>query len=402
MNATNSTRANGPVSRVFRALQDLLGAAIRGSASVLCTIARTCERWLLDAKRAQYGIAVARILLGVTIAGFVLSNLPTALYTFGPGAAWTGQLEYPTSDFAKIFPFSIVNQAAHTDAGILTVMIALLICAILFAVGYRTRIVMIPLFILWIGLLSINTYVQDQSDNLTRMSLLYLFFTGLGDRWSFDAARRKKHARTTGPALVRLWRYQRAAPTWLTNLLHNLAVIVVIAQLCFVYASGGLFKAGGLPWQNGTAVYDPLQTERFGTWPILSDLVSVWGPGVAIATIATVLVQATFPLLMVHRFTRILGLMIILFFHIGIAVLMGLPWFSLSMIALDAVFITDKSWKRLHRRIVRAWTRTRSPDAEPAVSGAVRGAQDTDEPTEPSKSEQRLRSRELHPAGSAR
>ena len=33
----------------------------------------------------------------------------------------------------------------------------------------------------------------------------------------------------------------------------------------------------------------------------------------------------------------------ILSFHLGIALLMGLPWFSLTMIAVDAIFIKDRS-----------------------------------------------------------
>lgn len=314
------------------------------------TLASTCESWLIDAKRASYGLAVARILLGIMILGMVLlSNFATARYTFGPGAAWTGELENPTNSFASIFPFSWVNQAARSDVGITVVLLLLAACAILFTIGYRTRLVMIPLFVLWVGFLSINPYVQDQSDNLTRISFIALFFTGLSDRWSLDALRRAKFAGVGGPAVLKWWRYQQVLPAWITNAAHNLAVVVLICQLCFVYASGGLFKAGGAPWQAGTAVYDPLMTQRFGTWPILSDLVTAWGPAVAIGSIGTVLIQASFPFMLLNRFTRVIALLTILGFHLGIAILMGLPWFSLSMVALDAIFIRDKTWARLWR-----------------------------------------------------
>lgn len=336
-----------------------LKAAAIAVFSTAVRVVTIIEEWLLGAKRAQYGLAVARILLGLTVIGTVLSNLPTLWYTFGSGAAWTGQLEFPTSSFATIPPFSFVNQAAHSDTGLLLVAVALIVCGLLFTIGYRTKLVMIPLFVLWVGFLSINTYVQDQSDNLTRITLIALFFTALSDRWSLDARRRNRHRGEDATAVVRLWRFQRVLPTWFTNLLHNLAVVTIICQLCFVYASGGLFKAGGVPWQDGTAVYDPLMTQRFGTWPILSDLVTTWGPGVAIATLGTVLIQASFPFLMVHRFTRIFGLLVILGFHIGIGVLMGLPWFSLSMVALDAVFIRDVTWKKLEGRMVASWRRSR-------------------------------------------
>lgn len=316
---------------------------------------RRVESWLLDAKHARYGLAVTRMLLGAMVVGFVLSNVATAGYTFGSGAAWAGEQQHPTSDFATMPLFSLVNQAARTDAGLAVVCGALILCGILFAVGYRTRLVMVPLFILWVGFLSISPSVQDQSDNLTRIAFMALFFTALGDRWSLDARRRRRLAgRADRNPLVRWWRGQRVLPFWFTALLHNLALVVLMVQLCFVYASGGLFKAAGAPWQNGTAIYAPLQTERFGTWPILSDLVTAWGPGVALLTIGTVLVQTAFPLMLLNRVTRIVALVVMLGFHLGIAVLMGLPWFSLSMVALDAVFVRDRTWRRMRALVVRA------------------------------------------------
>lgn len=355
----------GFMARASGGVRELCGRFFTSILSAARFLAETSENWLVSSKKASYGLAVTRILLGVMIIGMVLSNLSTLRYTFGPGAAWSGELLYPSSDFANIFPFSLVNRMAHTGIGITVVAIVLIACAALFTVGYRTRIVMIPLFIFWVGFLSINTYVQDQSDNLTRMSFIYLFFTALSDRWSMDARRRAKYEGTGGSFLTRWWRFQHVLPAPMTNVLHNLAVVVLICQLCFVYASGGLFKAGGLPWQNGTAVYDPLQTARFGTWPILSDIATAWGPAVAIATIGTVLVQASFPFMMLNRVTRIFALVVILFFHIGIGVLMGLPWFSLSMVALDAIFIRDRTWSRFGSTIVNAFKSKTPPDPSP-------------------------------------
>lgn len=79
--------------------------------------------------------------------------------------------------------------------------------------------------------------------------------------------------------------------------------------------------------------------------------------------------------MLLTRPTRLIGLLGILSFHIGIAVLMGLPWFSLTMIAIDAIFIRDRTWGRLSAGTRRRWReagverqpttpRTVSPDAE--------------------------------------
>lgn len=327
------------------------------------------EQWLLADKHAVYGLAVARILLGLTIIGFTLSNFSTRVYTFGAGAAWTGELAYPNSDFATIWPFSFVNGLATNDSALTLLMLSILVTATLFLVGYKTRLVTVVLFVQWVGLLSINTLVQDQSDNLSRIALISLFFAAPSQVWSVDAYRRER-ARVA-PSTTRgrvIGRVRSLMPPWMPNLFHNLSVIVIGAQLCMVYASGGLYKAQGEPWYSGYAIYAPITTRQFGTWPELSELLTAWAPLVALATVLTVLVQVSFPLMLMRRPTRIAALLIILIFHVSIAVLMGLPWFSLTMVALDAIFIRDTTYvaiarslrTTLIRRCGRQWSKATS------------------------------------------
>ncbi len=317
------------------------------------------EEWLLDEKHAGYGVAVARMLLGVTFAGAGLTNFATRNYTYGAGAAWTGQLAYPSSDFAKIVPFSFVTGAATSPALVTVLWLAMIGCAVLFMIGWRTKLIMFPLFVLWVGLVNTNLYVQDQSDNLTRMAMLVMLFMDPGYRWSLDARRRAKAQHLVEPSVFTRLRWSLPiVPSWCSALFHNLGVVILSMQICFVYAAGGLFKAEGKPWQDGTAVYAPIHTQQFGTWPILSDLVTAWGPAVGIATIGTVLIQVSFPLLLLRRPTRIFGLFAIMMFHVGIAVLMGLPWFSLSMIALDMIFIRDVTWLGMFNRVAGLWRGT--------------------------------------------
>lgn len=60
----------------------------------------------------------------------------------------------------------------------------------------------------------------------------------------------------------------------------------------------------------------------------------------------------TDPLL--HPVTRRLALLGIIVFHGGIAVLMGLPWFSLAMLAFDAIFVSSLTWRRLQLLVRRS------------------------------------------------
>lgn len=58
--------------------------------------------WLFNGKKALYGLAVTRILFGITAIGLLASNFGTRLYTFGSGSAWNGELAEPVSEFPKI------------------------------------------------------------------------------------------------------------------------------------------------------------------------------------------------------------------------------------------------------------------------------------------------------------
>jgi len=332
----------------------------------------TVESWLLDSKKATYGLAGTRILLGASALGLWLANFRSRYYTFGSGAAWTGQFEDPSSRFPAIWIFSSFRHAASNDVVFTLLYLltgALAVCVIL---GYRTRII-IPLFtVMWVSLIEVQDMASDQGDNIFRIALISLIFADPSGRWSMDVRRRRRRAaahRTTS-------RHRGGAlelPDPVPTLLHNLVIVTLTCQVIFVYVSGALFKVGGAPWRDGTAVYSPLQTVRFGPWPELSDLVTSWGPAVALASIGSVIIQLTFPGALLFRWTRIPALFAMVGFHVGIAVLMGLPWFSLSMIAIDAIFVRDVTWVRLQAWIAMAWRSEAGPSPQGAGAATSHG-----------------------------
>lgn len=315
------------------------------------------ESWLLDSKKSLYGIAVTRILLGLTGVGLLLTNFSTRLYTFGSGSAWNGEAAEPVSDFPKIWLFSWFDSVRLDDALFTLLYLVLLALAVLFTIGWRFKVVLPVYFVLWVSFIEMNDAVGDQGDNMYRIVLILLFFADPAARWSLDARRR---ARTGDRTIL---------PREISNLLHNLALVAMTAQVCFVYVSGGLYKAGGDPWSGGYAVYNPLMTERFGTWPVLSELITAWGPAVTIASWGSIVLQIAFPFMLLSRPTRIVALFGIMSFHIGIGVLMGLPWFSLAMIGIDFIFIRDRTWQRA-LEIVKGSFRGDADGAEKATAEA--------------------------------
>lgn len=349
-----------PVARVGAFIGLTIAAAWNAVLDGLGAMVEWGDNWLFGGKKALYGLAVTRIVFGLAMLGLLLSNFGTRLYTFGSGSAWNGEIANPISDFSNIWLFSLFNRVAGNDLLFTLCYLALIGLAVLFILGWRFRIVLPVFFIGWVGFIEMNDMVGDQSDNMQRIAMIIMLFADPAARWSLDARRRAKRGD---------WFAEGSSPNQIGTVLHNLALVALVAQVCFVYVSGGLYKAQGAPWAGGWAVYDPLQTMRFGNWPILSDLMTTWGPMVTIAAWGSILIQIGFPLMLLTRPTRLVGLAGILSFHIAIGVVMGLPWFSLTMIAIDAIFIRDRSWLRISSGAKRRWTEAQAParpQSEPA------------------------------------
>ncbi|GGL97589.1 HTTM domain-containing protein [Glutamicibacter protophormiae] len=310
-------------------------------------VVATIDGWLLDSKHAMYGIAVARMIFAAAALGLLLTNFNTRHYTYGSGAAWSGQLEEANGSFAGNPLFEVFFSIARNDAAVTVYFLMLIVLAAALLVGYRARLILPAFLVLWIGLIETPYFGGDQGDNALRIALFLMLFTDHSARWSFDARRRGRSANSTGTIPAKLWRGTRILPAGLTNLWHNLALVALACQVFMIYVSGALFKAGGEPWQNGTAIYGPLHTMRFGPWPELSELITTFGWVVALGSIGSVMLQVCFPGALLFRWTRIPVLFAMISFHAGIALLMGLPWFSLAMVGIDAIFIRDITWERM-------------------------------------------------------
>ncbi|WP_404190454.1 HTTM domain-containing protein [Streptomyces tauricus] len=138
------------------------------------------------------------------------------------------------------------------------------------------------------------------------------------------------------------------------NLVHNAALFVIMAEACLIYATAGWYKIQGSRWQDGTAVYYPLHLDYFSPWPALSDLLSASGTMVMLVTYGTVVAQVAFPFTLFNRRVKNVLLAVMITEHAVIALVLGLPFFSLAMIAADAVFLPTSFLRRLGGWAARA------------------------------------------------
>ena len=78
---------------------------------------------------------------------------------------------------------------------------------------------------------------------------------------------------------------------------------------------------------------------------------------IGIATYVVVFIQLFFPLLLILSVaTRRIAIATVLLFHLSIAVLMALPWFSLEMVAFDAIFVSAGTYIALGNWLKRRGT----------------------------------------------
>jgi hypothetical protein len=335
-------------------------------------------RWVADARRATYGTALVRIAFGGGAFVFLLTHLQNREYLWGQAARWAAPLD-ANGGFGP--PFTVFSGGLpSTDLAVAYGL--LLVLAALVTVGWRSRWVTPVFLVLWVSLLESNPLTGDQSDNIFRILLLYLCFADLGGRWSLDARRRARQlardgvVRPLGPLGSPR---ANAAAVQIGTLLHNFAVIMAGAQICMIYVASGLYKAQGARWQDGTAIYYPMQLSHYRPWPWLADLLVQNPLMVTVVTYFSVFIQLFFPLMLLQRWTRVLAICGVLAMHTGIAVAMGLPFFSLFIMAGDCLFVRDATFAAIWRR-VRPWlepsggrrTRRRRPSDADALSTGSR------------------------------
>ncbi|WP_184569757.1 HTTM domain-containing protein [Streptomyces zagrosensis] len=131
----------------------------------------------------------------------------------------------------------------------------------------------------------------------------------------------------------------RAVMDALANLAHNATLVVIMGQVCLIYATAGWYKIQGTRWQDGTAVHYPLNLDYFSPWPGLTDVLASNGTMVMVLSYGTVFVQVAFPFALLNRRAKNTLLVVMMLEHVGIAVVLGLPFLSLAMIAADSVFL---------------------------------------------------------------
>ncbi|MGV2917090.1 HTTM domain-containing protein [Streptomyces alfalfae] len=360
-----------------------------------------------------YQTAIIRIGFAATWLFFLLRELPHRHEMYGPDSPWNWDMAQQLIAGNGAFT-ALMWSDGHVWFEIVYTLAVL--SSALLMLGWHTRAMSVLFMIGVLSLQNRSIFIGDGGDNVIHLMSTYLVLTRCGQVWSLDA-RRRARARggvrdeavgeagalrpdagepvdRVGPVLWWVlgltlaavtftgelnrgwlvifwgllavhglwWAVGRRAPhselrkllDVVANLVHNAGLLIIMVEACLIYATAGWYKVQGSRWQDGTAVYYPLNLDYFSPWPALSELLASHGLVLLAVTYGTVVMQVAFPFTLFNRRVKNVLLAAMMCEHAVIAVVLGLPFFSLAMITADAVFLPTSFLRRLGGWAARA------------------------------------------------
>lgn len=279
-------------------------------------------------------LAAFRATFGLLWLDILLSSYPNWIRFYGADGivpfAWLGE-----PYFARPSLLAVSSAESYTWAFYWLALTA----AVAFTVGYRTRIATVVLFLAMVSMINRTPSVTHGEDLVSRQLLFFACFASLGDRWSVDAWLRSRR----GLAPV------RPGGVWPMRLMQ--------LTLAFVY----LFSMPAKPsddvaWRDGSAIYYVMASVNWGRFPSLAPLFYS-GPLSYFMSLATLVIEGTFPLLVWWPRTRAFALVSIAALQVGIAVLVNNVFnFNAVMLTGFLLFVPDTAYAR-----ATEWVKERMP-----------------------------------------
>ena len=202
-----------------------------------------------------------------------------------------------------------------------------------FVVGFMTRFTAPAAWFLQLMYIHRLTGALFGLDQIVTYCAMYLMLAPSGACYSVDAVLRKKlNQRRSESGLLR-WLLPDAGPSVSANLATRLLQI----HVCVIYLFGGLAKACGETWWDGTAVWFAVANYEYQSLDLtfLSSYPSVFSA----LTHVTLFWEIYYCALVWPRLTRPIVLAIAVAVHGGIALFLGMITFGTMMIAANMIFV---------------------------------------------------------------
>lgn len=299
------------------------------------SICRKAWIWLDNDPHQFIGLRVLQISIGVALLFEVMTELPFASFLWGPhGVGWGS-----TSPFLGPILKTGFDQIFAANPGVFVILGLLALGALGLVFGYATQVATFLVIIPFSLLIQRLPELGDSGDNMAKIVLVYMCFV-------------LPYGAKTSPGDFRIW-------------LHNIAVLAIALQLIVMYMASGFAKAMGDTWQDGVAMYYVSQVQWFtlpGVHALMTNPLLV-----TTATYVPMFYQILFPVAILSRI-KLPWIMLGIFFHLGIAILMGLISFSTIMIGLELFLISDREYAMIWKGMTCLWQNIRQVSLYPMLS----------------------------------
>jgi hypothetical protein len=275
-------------------------------------------------------LGVFRILIGTIYLLFALLLWSDRFTWFGNRALAS---QAATDSWCGISGLNLLSYFHNDSLFIDLLFLVYIICALLFLLGYHSRLCAIGLYIGLVSLLHRNPFIFNSGDTYMRVTAFWLMFAPCDRALSLSnyLARKKKHSpvskgnETTGKA----FETYPSVSIWPQRLLQ--------LQLATVYCHTFFAKVVGPAWIDGWAVYYSSHIEDLQRFPL--PFILNWALSVKLLTWGTLLIEILLWTLIWIKEFRYPVLIFATIFHLVIEWHMNIPLFEYLMIASYFLFI---------------------------------------------------------------
>ena len=207
----------------------------------------------------------------------------------------------------------------------------------LFMIGLGTRIVAPLAWFLQLMLIHRLTGHLFGLDQIVTYVTMYVMLAPTGSVLSIDAILRRRMMTEESSSGRLNWLLPDARPSTAANVATRLLQI----HLCVIYLFGGLAKARGVSWWDGTAVWYAIGNYEYQSFDMT--WMAAWPRLFSALSHGAMFWEIFYVVLIWPRWTRPITLAMAVAVHAGIALFLGMITFGVMMIAANIIFLPP-SW----------------------------------------------------------
>ncbi len=291
--------------------------------------------------RSSFVLSLLRIATGM----FLLYShlvLATDLSSFLGADAWINPEvakslhdgTFGESDWGRSYLWSIESGALLWIHHLVTLAVTTA-----FMIGLGTRITAPAAWLLQLMYIHRLTGALFGLDQIVTYMVMYLSLAPCGSFLSVDAVIRKRLDGRLDSNRKLQWLFPDQSP----SVAANVATRLLQLHLCVIYLFGGLAKARGESWWDGTAMWYAVGSYEY------QSLDMTWIAGYprvfSFLTHVTLFWEVSYCFLIWPKLLRPVMLLVAIAVHGGIALFLGMATFGLAMICANAIFI-EPTWLR--------------------------------------------------------